>query len=411
MALRRGRLRSTGGRIALSVGLLGLGLWMLQWGLERHALASRSYAQQQVAAQAGYPEALVRLGEEAWMDHNVSGARRFFQQAVRQDRLQLGAWLSLAQVEKTVGNAGQARKILDYVHEQGRRTLRWTWAETLLALDLEAHDLAWDNLNRLIQHHRQTRDALQLADVLLTRDLWSPDAAAARLEPPNLRAYLAWLIQWKRLDEALGVQAKMAQTGIRDPELKAWLSARLVAQKRVPEALALGGAHMGEVNNPGFEKAVSKGGFDWRLSNRRDQGWRIQPVEGTAKEGRHSLQVTFTGEQNCSFAHLSQVVPVTPGRSYRLTAWWKGEGLSTDQGPFLEIYGYDAKGLRVRGPMLSGTRDWEEVSLDFSVPQECHAVVIRLRRLPSRKLDNKIKGRMWVDDFRLSVISRRESDH
>ena len=120
------------------------------------------------------------------------------------------------------------------------------------------------------------------------------------------------------------------------------------------------------------------------------------------------MSVTVDGKKNGSFAHLRQIVPVEPGISYRLTAWWKGDGLSTDQGPFLEVYGHDAKGLHVKGPMLLGTRDWEKVSVDFTAPEGCHAVVIRLRRFKSRKLDNRIKGTIWLDEF--GLVSKRADE-
>jgi len=77
--------------------------------------------------------------------------------------LNLGAWLRLGEAEKQAGNQDRAHKILDYVHEQGQRTLRWTWSETLLALDLGNYDLVWGNLNRMIRQQRNTDDALQLA--------------------------------------------------------------------------------------------------------------------------------------------------------------------------------------------------------------------------------------------------------
>jgi hypothetical protein len=161
--------------------------------------------------------------------------------------------------------------------------------------------------------------------------------------------------------------------------------------------------------NGDFEATVTHRGFDWRYSTKKDQGWGVERVSDVAQAGAHSLRVTFTGEKNLSFAHLYQIVPVTPKAAYVLTAWWKGDGITTDQGPFLEVYGYDGKGLHVTGPKQVGTWDWEAISLHFSVPEGCHAVVVRLRRLPSRKLDNQIKGTVWVDDFQLSEVRSQES--
>jgi hypothetical protein len=32
--------------------------------------------------------------------------------------------------------------------------------------------------------------------------------------------------------------------------------------------------------------------------------------------------------------------------------------------------------------------------------------VLRLRRQPSKRFDSKIKGMLWIDDFRLQTISK-----
>ncbi|MBW2707670.1 MAG: hypothetical protein JRD04_00025 [Deltaproteobacteria bacterium] len=401
MALKRGAMTRVMGRLLISVALLWLALLMLKWGLENRFVASGSYTAGMAPILVAFPNALVRLGAEAWGRQDVSEAILLFRNAVSRDPLNGGAWLRLAEAEKAGGNREVARKILDFVHGLGKNTLRWTWAETLLALDLSSDSVVWENLNRMIENNRHTADALQLADVLLVRE---PEAVDKRFEARNLPAYMKWLIGWGRLDQALVVREKMALKGLKDPKADAWLSARLLGQKRVHEARSLSETGVGRLTNPGFEADMANGPFDWRFS-RQGPGWKIARVAGMASEGSYSLAIAFDGKENASFAHLSQIVPVEPGVSYRLTAWWKGRDLSTNQGPFLEIYGHDAKGLHVKGPMLLGTRGWEEVALEFTTPDDCHAVVVRLRRAPSRKLDNKIGGTVWLDGFGLMVHS------
>jgi len=399
MALKRGTMSRVTGKIVISGLLLWLAFCMLKWGLESRLVASRSYTPEMAPILAAFPKALVRLGAQAWGRQDVSGAIRLLRKAVNADPLHGGGWLRLAEAEKANGNQEGAREILDYVHGLGKNTLRWTWAETLLALDLGADSVVWENLNRMIANNRHTADALQLADVLLAGE---PEAVDQRFETRNLPAYMKWLIGWGRLDQALVVREKMALKGLEDPKADAWLSARLLGQKRVSDARSLGETGVSELTNPGFEADMASGPFDWRFS-KRGSGWKVERVAGMASEGSYSLAVAFDGKKNASFHHLSQIIPVEPGVSYRLTAWWKGRDLSTDQGPFLEVYGHDAKGLHVKGPMLLGTRGWEKVSLKFTTPDDCHAVVVRLRRVPSRKLDNRIEGTVWVDDFKLTA--------
>lgn len=397
MALKRGTMIRVTGRLLISMGLLWLGVSMLKWGLESRVVAFKSYTAAMAPTLAAFPEALVQLGAEAWGRQDVPAAIRFLRSALSRDPLIGSGWLLLAEAENANGNPDGAREILEYVHALGKNTLRWTWSETLLALDLGVYPVVWENLNRMIANNRHTANALQLADVLLAGE---PEAVDERIDARNLPAYMKWLMGWGRLEQALVVREIMARKGVSDPDLDARLSAQLLGQKRVDEALSLSGLEVGRMSNPGFETDFVHGPFDWRFS-RRGSGWKIERVAGIAREGGHSLSVAFDGKQNVSFAHLSRILPVKPGVSFLLTYWWKGKDLSTDQGPFFEVYGHDAKGLYAKGPMLSGTQDWEKVSIEFTAPEGCHAVVVRLRRLPSRKLDNLMGGTVWVDDFEL----------
>ena len=226
------------GKIVISGLLLWLALSMLKWGLAGRVAASRSYSVEMAQRLDAFPDALARLGEEAWGRQDATAAMGLFQKAVMGDPLNADAWLGLAEAEKAVGNRDAARKILDYVHGLGKRTLRWTWSETLLALDLEVYPVVWENLNRMIENKRHTADALQLADVLLAAD---PGAVGERLEARNLAPYMNWLLGWGRLDQALAVRELMVRKGLRDPEADARLSTRLLGKKRCERSTFPGG--------------------------------------------------------------------------------------------------------------------------------------------------------------------------
>ncbi len=95
---------------------------------------------------------------------------------------------------------------------------------------------------------------------------------------------------------------------------------------------------------------------------------------------------------------------MTPGAHYRITYAWQSRSITSDQGPFVEIFGYDAKGLYQAGPMLTGTRKWHEATIEFKAPETCHAAIVRLRRRQSMRFDNKIRGTLWIDHFQLHRI-------
>jgi hypothetical protein len=121
------------------------------------------------------------------------------------------------------------------------------------------------------------------------------------------------------------------------------------------------------------------------------------------------LRVNFSGRENIAFHHVYQIFTAETQTKYRLTYAWKSQGITTDQGPFIEVYGYDKEGLYETGPMVTGTQKWHEVSIEFDVPEGCRAAVVRLRRLPSSRFDSKIRGTLWLDDFRLEKVEAIDS--
>jgi hypothetical protein len=322
---------------------------------------------------------------------------------VVRDPLFMDAWLKLAEAEIEAGNAGLARKISAFCHTKITQVLRWKQPQTLLAHDLGMQDIFRHNLNYLVDHNKYISDIFYLLDV---HTKYETDRALALLARGNRQAYLKWLMRWKR-DEAARTtwEAIEADGDVTDALLQDYVHF-LVSQKDVAPAALLWRQHTGLDGpvNAGFEDEIMGRGFGWRMSNsRNEKSWRGRRVYGQSRKGTHALRIFFQGKGNFDWHHIYQVVPVTPERSYQLTYWWKSKSITTDQGPFVEIYSYDIKGLYKKGPMVVGSRDWEQVNVEFTAPADCHAVVMRLRRKESLRFDNKIQGVLWVDDFALTM--------
>ena len=77
-------------------------------------------------------------------------------------------------------------------------------------------------------------------------------------------------------------------------------------------------------------------------------------------EGRYCLHLRFLGLKNVIFSHISQIIPVEPGKVYRLSFSRKSQALTTDQGVFLEVGGYQCDGLKVRSIPVRGTTPWTQ---------------------------------------------------
>jgi hypothetical protein len=162
-----------------------------------------------------------------------------------------------------------------------------------------------------------------------------------------------------------------------------------------------------------WENLIINGDFEGELLN-LGFDWRIAPVEGvyagldtaTYHSPSHALLAQFPGKQNLDYRQVYQFVKVSPGHPYRLQAFMRAEGITTDSGPRLEVYdAYDPAALDKLSERLTGsTIGWTAVLLDFATGKKTELIVVRLRRLPSRKLDNLIAGKVWLDDVRLTPL-------
>lgn len=395
----------------LSVFLVLLSVWLVSYGLDQRRIYLGEYMNgtKDSRALSRYPRVLYEFGERAWQKLDAGSAAGLFRQVVVRDPLYMDAWIKLAEVEIETGNAELARKIVDFCHTKVSRVLRWKPSQTLMAHDLGMRDIFRFNLNYLVGRKKWLPDIFFLLD---THTNFKTQRALALLDYGNREAYLKYLISWKRTDAAQKVwEAIEADGGVTDELLEKYVHF-LISQKNVAPAAALWLQYTGisGMTNAGFEKEVAKQGFGWRISNGRDEKkWRCRRVYGQSRKGAHSLRISFLGQENLSWAHIYQVVPVIPGQTYQLTYWWKSRAITTDQGPFVEIYSFDAKGLNLKGPMALGSRDWARVTVDFTTPADCHAVVVRLRRNESLRFDNKIQGVLWVDDFVLKLQKQKNS--
>jgi hypothetical protein len=73
----------------------------------------------------------------------------------------------------------------------------------------------------------------------------------------------------------------------------------------------------------------------------------------------------------------------------------KTEAISTDEGVYLEV-----EGQVTEAPL--GTTYWQEFTIPFTATSDL--ATVRVRRNPSRKFDNLLDGKVWLDGFTLSVV-------
>ena len=395
------------GRILITIVLSILGCWTVYYCWPQRAVrySSYTYSDKEAHRLRFYPKAQVAHGMRAWFQQRPEVATRYFRQAVSQNVLFLDAWLRLSETELAMGYEKKAKEILTFTINMTDKVFRWKWPQMLLARELDMQKRFYRDTNYLLSHNVLQQDALQL---LHTHFEGRASAVVSVLDPAHLAVYLNWLMQWDMTDESLLVWPAMTDVLAPDKEVALRYSHFLLSHKRIPESVDIWQkyAGSGSLTNPGFEKGMTRQAFDWRYYGEKDGRWEVKRDSYEAAEGDYALKITFNGKENISFRHLFQIIPVNPEEKYRLTYAWKSTGLTTDQGLFVEIYGYDCQGLYQTSPMITGTHAWREDAIQFEIPEGCHAAVLRLRRQPSKRFDSKIKGVVWLDDFQLQPISK-----
>ena len=395
-------------RILTSVLLLLLGTWTfyLNWLQKPVRYDSYTYPNETAERLRNYPKIQFTYGLNAWARQDPETAATFFRRAVSEDVLFLDSWLRLAEAEATIGRKEKAIQILEFSIERTKNVSRWKWPQMLLARELGMEEVIYRNANYLLSLGVLEQDTLQFLHTYLGGN--AADVVAI-LEPKHLGDYLEWLIYWSMAEESLTVWQAMNKINTPDKEKALQYAHFLLNNKHIITAMDIWKKYTGSegLTNPGFEKEITGQGFDWRHWGEEDGNWELKRANYEAVEGGFALIITFNGRENISFYHVYQIFKVDPQSKYRLTYAWKSRGITTDQGPFIEIYGYDNDGLYLTGPMITGTQGWHEVSLEFDTPKGCRAAVVRLSRRPSNRFDSKIRGSLWLDNFRVEKI---ESD-
>ena len=150
--------------------------------------------------------------------------------------------------------------------------------------------------------------------------------------------------------------------------------------------------------NGGFELVPSGAVFDWRILPSGDVETVRDPA---AHDGHWALRIKFPGNANISYANATQITRVQPG-SYLLRAWVRTEGITTNEGPRIEIADPEsAARLDILSEPFSGTRDWTLFEERFSTPPGTNLIAVRIVRQMSQKFDNKIAGTLWIDSVQL----------
>ena len=183
---------------------------------------------------------------------------------------------------------------------------------------------------------------------------------------------------------------------IRNRETAALADAWSALASRFPDRIHPAESAGDRITNGSFEFELLNGGLDWRVT----------PVEGVIVsvdslnhfDGVRSLHIEFDGTRNIAYGDVYQYVPVEPRSRYELSAHMRAEGITTDSGPRMEVFdAYDMGKLFLYTPGVVGNSEWSVQRIEFGTGPDTRLLVVRVARPASKKLDNRIRGEVWLD--------------
>lgn len=359
---------------------------------------------------------LGRIHQYSLTHQDYREALNQYRSALLSNPLSSRTWFDVAKLHWWVGRIGEAQRALGLALRFNPSDARLRWESAVFLIQLGSQDEAVENLKHLVKTDRSMRSSY----FALLQTLTAPTDLIETIIPRDravLSDYLGFLIDhgdavgaravWKRLTDIPGddvspsltlsyVDLMLSQKMISDAG-SAWVAA--LRQK----GFQGDGASPNLIWNSGFERDETFGrGFDWRI--RSIPGVEVGFDANNPKEGKQSLKISFDGTKNVDFSGVWQVVRVKPNTRYALRAQIKTNGLTTSNGLRMEVLDFLDGRLYDATEGVAGSHDWSELKTSFLTSPRAQAVVVRVRREASQKLDNLIAGTTWIDQVYLKEI-------
>ena len=413
MANRWPRILSCVAVLAICAGLVTFGTlpWREQQVTKRIAAGGAPRIEIPWAAVAARRAARRLLLHEA--DDRAPGAVRLLEYSTRVRPLHAPSWLDRALAESSRGESAAARRHLDVseVLWPARRRHLWRLARARI------HTADRDGALRALRNVLRVDPERTLEAFALARRVEVDPAEQIRQLLPRGRdekgreGHLARLLRRKcepehrELVEAAWLS--LSPQSRSDRQLTSFYVGCLVDLREWDRAGALWDPHApasratASITNGDFELPPVQSGLGWRIGTPPGASWRRD--ERVVYEGASSLRLDFDGSPDLDYHHASQLVLVSPGQRYRLTARWKGEGLESFSRPYLEVASREpGQSLRVTSPAPQEPRwDWQPLAIDFQTGDRTRLLLVRLRRDPGAQAGDRISGRLWLDALRL----------
>ncbi len=342
--------------------------------------------------------------------------RRNLETSIARRPLYAPTWVDLAQLVARAGNENQAGSYLTIARKLWPTRTPLLWRTAMSQITTGHHNHALNTLGMYLSIHpgkaaqvlpvarKLQTDPMQLVQTLTagqpsTRVNAPILASAVRLKDTTL-AEAAWKLSPEQVQQdpkaALPYLQHLISGGHREAAQAAWRA-------------FTGTPARDKVFDPSFERPMTGGGFGWRAG--KTPGAVIDRDCKIYYHGSCSLRVQFQGTDNVNFHHVSQIVPVIPGKSYRISGHWRGDNITTRSGVFIEAFTLGPGKRRAGIPAKIKSWRWQPFTLDITIPPTTEFLQLRIRRQKTDALDRIIAGAVWFDAITLTPVTTTTSKH
>jgi len=339
--------------------------------------------------------------------HRTAEAEASLETATRLRPSHAAQWLELGAMKDELGDNEGAVAAFDQAVRCAPYYGETHWQRGNLLLRLGRYNEAFADLRQAAASNRKfLPNVIDLAWSLTKGDA-NQTAAVLQINNDNDRLEFARFLARKGKGKEMAEQVDLLAAPLSD-ENRDELTRLAFAAGSVTDLsrLAPASEKPEEVSNGGFEAPLSRGTslFAWKFSTAQKSPKLALDVSEKAA-GQRSLQVEFSGEWDTSRPLLDQAIVVHPGQRYRLTFAVKTRDLVSGGPPRIMVGGLaEDQVLAQSEPFPQSTPSWQQMSVEFTVPEKSEAVVIGLVRDKCSSSPCPIFGVVWLDEFALQKL-------
>jgi tetratricopeptide (TPR) repeat protein len=353
-----------------------------------------------------------RLGRYyALVARDPGGAMEHYRAAAALNPHSARYWFDMASAYQVLGNVGQQSSALEHAMAAEPTTPDVAWEAANFYLVQGADEKALQEFRVVLEDEPSLAAAAIQYCWRIRPDV---DALLAKVVPPKAAAYIAFLDLLTAKQETKAsekVWAAMISTAepfelrevyeyfhflINHQEVN---EASLVWQQVAPR-FGLSSYLPTRNNlmvNGDFHLDVLNGGFDWQYEKQPSVTLTLDPSDFHG--GHRSLLITFDGP-GVTDAGIRQFIAVEPNTTYDFSAYYKNGAIEGAGGPHFTIEDAYKQTILYDSDDLTEAGFWKSASAEFTTSSDCRLLLLHIRRVPE---GSPIRGKLWVDDFRLSA--------